>query len=141
MLSQMPFVAWSGLARKPDTRPVCKGGDDLAAMLGCQFMHLAGGSFGLQEREERYLSGINPSDAALPKSPLVCLSKWSRWRRAVTAGEAGAQVGSGRSMELQVIFGGQGENCPCFFLWHHMSGFKFAEHEQRVSYSTLASIG
>ena len=76
----MPFVAWSGLAGKPGAQPACKGGDDLAAMLGCKFMRLAvpggtgsGGSLGLQEREEHYLSGIKPSDAALQKSPLVCL--------------------------------------------------------------------
>lgn len=76
----MPFVAWSGLARKPGTQPACKGTDDLAAALGCKFTLLAvpggmtsGGSFGLQEREEHYLSGIKPNDAALQKSPLVCL--------------------------------------------------------------------
>lgn len=73
-LSQMLFVTWSGLARKPGTQPECKVGDDLAAMLGCKFMHLAvpggmgsGGSLGLQEQEEHYLSGIKPSNAVSQK--------------------------------------------------------------------------
>lgn len=40
-LSQVLFVTCLSLARRPGAQPACEGGDDLAAMLGWKFTHVA----------------------------------------------------------------------------------------------------